>query len=66
MKVVPRVIGDPLSAIVAALRQLTQGLHSEGSWQLTHPVVSMIGWCALVTAVCVPLALHRFCTNEGG
>lgn len=68
MKVVPRVIGewDPLSAIVAAVRQLTQGLHSQGSWQLTHPVVAMIGWCALVTAVCVPLALHRFRTDEGG
>ncbi len=67
MKVVPRVIGewDPLSAIVAAVRQVCQGIHSSGSWQLTHPIVAMLAWCALVTAICVPLALHRFRTNEG-
>jgi ABC-type polysaccharide/polyol phosphate export permease len=66
MKVVPRVIAewDPLSAVVAAIRQVCQGIHSSGSWQLTHPVVAMIGWCALITVVCVPLALHRFATNE--
>ncbi len=68
MQVVPRVIGewDPLSAIVAAVRQVTQGIHSQGSWQLTHPIAAMVGWCALLTAICVPLALHRFRANEGG
>ena len=62
MRAVPRAIGewDPLSALVAAVRQICQGVHVHGSWQLEHPVVAMIGWCALVIGVCVPLALRRF------
>jgi ABC-2 type transport system permease protein len=62
MKAVPRAIGDwdPLSSLVAAVRQVCQGTHSSGSWQLDHPVPAMIGWCVLITAVCVPLALRRF------
>ncbi len=66
MKLVPRAIGewDPLSALVAAVRQVSQGIHSGGSWQLDHPVVAMIGWCVLITAICVPLALRRFRTGE--
>jgi len=65
MKAVPRAIGewDPLAALVAAIRQVCQGIHSHGSWQLTHPVAAMVGWCALVTVVCVPLALRRFRTT---
>jgi len=62
MRLVPRVIGewDPLSALVAAVRHVTQGTNSSGSWQLVHPVLAMVGWCALVMVVCVPLALRRF------
>lgn len=62
MKEVPRVIGewDPLSSLVAAVRQVCQGTPSSGSWQLDHPVPAMIGWCVLITAICVPLALRRF------
>jgi len=62
MRLVPRAIAewDPLSALVAAVRHVCQGTASHGSWQLTHPVVAMIGWCVLVTVVCVPLALRRF------
>jgi ABC transporter DrrB family efflux protein len=62
MKTVPRAIGewDPLSALVAAVRQICQGTQAHGSWQLDHPVPAMIGWCLLITAVCVPLALRRF------
>jgi ABC-2 type transport system permease protein len=62
MKVVPRVIGewDPLSSFVATARQICQGIHSSGSWPLDHPVAAMIGWCVLITGVCVPLALRRF------
>jgi ABC-type multidrug transport system permease subunit len=64
MKLVPRVIGewDPLSALVAGVRQVAQGIPSHGSWQLDHPVPAMIGWCALIIAICVPLALRRFRT----
>jgi ABC-2 type transport system permease protein len=64
MKLVPRVIAewDPLSALVAAVRQVCQGTQSSGSLQLDHPVPAMIGWCVLLIAVCVPLALRRFRT----
>ncbi len=62
MAVVPRFIAqwDPLSAFVAGVRQVAQGTHSTGSWQLEHPVVAMIGWCVVIMAICVPLALRRF------
>jgi ABC-type multidrug transport system permease subunit len=62
MKLVPRTIGewDPLSALVAAVRKVSQGTAAHGSWQLDHPVTAMIGWCVLIVAVCVPLALRRF------
>jgi ABC-2 type transport system permease protein len=64
MKLVPRGIAewDPLSALVAAVRQVCQGTRSTGSWQLQHPVPAMVGWCVLIIAVCVPLALRRFRT----
>jgi ABC-2 type transport system permease protein len=64
MKLVPRVIAewDPLSALVAAVRQVCQGTQSSGSLQLDHPVPAMIAWCVLIIAVCVPLALRRFRT----
>jgi ABC-2 type transport system permease protein len=64
MKLVPRSIAqwDPLSALVAAVRQVSQGVRSHGSLQLDHPVFAMVAWCLLITAVCVPLALRRFRT----
>ncbi len=63
MDAVPRAIADwdPISALVATARSLTTpGFHSGGSWQLDHPEIAMIGWCLLLMAVCVPLALRRF------
>ena len=62
MNLVPRAIGewDPLSALVAAIRKVCQGTPSHGSWPLDHPVAAMVGWCLLIIAVCVPLALRRF------
>jgi ABC-type multidrug transport system permease subunit len=64
MKLVPRAIAewDPLSALVAAVRQVCQGTQSRGSLQLDHPVPAMILWCVAIIAVCVPLALRRFRT----
>jgi len=64
MKLVPRAIADwdPLSALVAAVRQVCQGTQSSGSLQLDHPVPAMVAWCLLIIAVCVPLALRRFRT----
>jgi ABC-2 type transport system permease protein len=62
MDAVPRAIAqwDPISALVASVRNLTQGTHVSGSWQLTHPELAMALWCLLVIAICVPLALRRF------
>ncbi len=64
MKLVPRAIAewDPLSALVAAVRQVSQGTQSRGSLQLDHPVPATIAWCLLIIVVCVPLALRRFRT----
>jgi ABC transporter DrrB family efflux protein len=62
MPLVPRAIGawNPISVLVAAVRAICQGTSSTGSWQLEHPVVAMVAWCALLIAVCVPLAVRRF------
>jgi ABC-type polysaccharide/polyol phosphate export permease len=64
MQEVPRVIGewDPLSCVVAAVRLVAQGTRSTGSWPLEHPVLCTVAWCAVLVAVCVPVALHRFRT----
>jgi ABC-2 type transport system permease protein len=64
MKLVPRAIAewDPLSALVAAVRQVCTGQTSGGSLQLDHPVPAMIVWCLLIITICVPLALRRFRT----
>lgn len=62
MDAVPRAIAqwDPISALVAAVRALTQGTRSSGSWQLEHPELAMALWCILILAVAMPLALRRF------
>jgi ABC-2 type transport system permease protein len=62
MQLIPRTIGnwDPISAMVAAIRKLTQGYPSFGSWQLAHPEAAMALWCLILIAICVPLALRRF------
>lgn len=64
MRLVPRVIGEwePISALVATVRHLTQGTNATGSWPLAHPELAMLGWCVLIVALCVPLALRRFRT----
>ena len=62
MAAVPRAIApwDPISALVAAVRQLTEGVHSTGSWQLTHPEIAMAAWCLAIVGVCAPLAVRQF------
>jgi len=62
MSAVPRAIADwdPISALVASVRGLTQGVRSSGSWQLDHPEIAMALWCVAIIAVCIPLALRRF------
>jgi ABC transporter DrrB family efflux protein len=62
MDAIPRAIAewDPIAALVASVRELTQGVHSGGSWQLDHPEVAMALWCLVILAISVPLALRRF------
>jgi ABC-2 type transport system permease protein len=62
MQLVPRAIAEynPLSAVVAAIRQVTQGTVSSGSWPLEHPVPATVVYCVVIIAVCLPLAVRRF------
>jgi ABC-2 type transport system permease protein len=62
MGAVPRAIAhwDPIAALVASVRHLTEGVSSSGSWQLDHPEVAMALWCLVIIGTCVPLALRRF------
>jgi ABC-2 type transport system permease protein len=62
MDAIPRAIAhwDPISALVASVRHLTEGTTSSGSWQLTHPELAMALWSVLIIAIAVPLALRRF------
>jgi ABC-2 type transport system permease protein len=62
MDAIPRAIAewDPISALVGTVRSLTTPLHSSGSWQLDHPEIAMLGWCLILLAICMPLALRRF------
>lgn len=62
MALIPRTIADwdPFSAFVAAVRHLSQGYPSSGSWPLEHPELAMLGWCAIVLAIMMPLALRLF------
>jgi ABC-2 type transport system permease protein len=63
MDLVPRTIAEwnPISPLVAAMRELTGGVHAPGgSWPLEHPIAGAFGWAAILLAVFVPLALVRF------
>jgi ABC-2 type transport system permease protein len=63
MDLVPRTIAEwnPVSPLVAAMRELTVGAHDAGgSWPLEHPVAGAFIWAVVLLAVCVPLALVRF------
>lgn len=66
MAAVPRFIGewDPISTLVAAIRNVAQGTESTGSWPLEHPIIGMVLWCVLIMGVCIPLALRRFRTTS--
>jgi ABC-2 type transport system permease protein len=62
MDAIPRAIAqwDPISALVASVRNLTEGTAAHGSWQLSHPELAMALWCLALIAICMPLALRRF------
>jgi ABC-type multidrug transport system permease subunit len=62
MALIPRTIAqwDPISALVATSRKLSNGVPSSGSWLLSHAELSMVLWSLLLLAIFIPLALHRF------
>lgn len=62
MALIPRTVGywDPISALVAATRKLSEQVPSSGSWLLVHSELAMLLWSLLLLAVFVPLALRRF------
>jgi hypothetical protein len=54
---------NPVSSLAAAVRWLfgnPTGTPADAAWPLQHPVVSALGWCLAILALCVPLALRRF------
>jgi ABC-2 type transport system permease protein len=59
-----RVIAEwnPLSAVVAATRQLfgTPQGGGAGTWTLEHPVVTTIGMGVVLLAVLVPVTVRRY------
>jgi ABC-2 type transport system permease protein len=62
MDLIPRTIADwdPISALVASVRKLSEHYPSHGSWLLTHAELSMLLWSLVLLAIFVPLALRRF------
>jgi ABC-2 type transport system permease protein len=62
MDLIPRSIAewDPISALVASVRDLTENYRSSGSWLLDHPELAMTIWCTVLLVVSVSLALRRF------
>jgi ABC-type multidrug transport system permease subunit len=54
---------NPVSAMAAAVRTLfgnPTGTPPHAAWPLVHPVATALGWCALVLAIAMPLAIRRF------
>lgn len=64
MALIPRTFAEwnPVSAFVAGVREICQGIESHGSWPLEHPIPAMIMYSVVIMAVCIPLALRRFGT----
>jgi ABC-2 type transport system permease protein len=65
MGTVVRTLADynPVSAIVAAMRQLfgnPAAITQDPPWVLTHPVVMAIAWSLAIIAVAMPLAIRRY------
>jgi ABC-2 type transport system permease protein len=54
---------NPVSAMIAAVRELfgnPSAVGPDAPWPLAHPVLAASGWCALLLALVVPLALARY------
>ncbi|MFE2724057.1 ABC transporter permease [Kitasatospora sp. NPDC059327] len=55
---------NPVSAVVQACRELFGNPSAPGSnWATQHAVPAALLWCALLLAVCGPLAVRKFATH---
>nr|WP_030379417.1 MULTISPECIES: ABC transporter permease [unclassified Streptomyces] len=56
---------NPISAVTAAVRELCGGTGAAAgaAWPVAHPVPGALGWCAVLLAVSVPLAVRRFASG---
>ncbi|WP_372352148.1 ABC transporter permease [Streptomyces sp. KL116D] len=57
---------NPISAVATAVRELfgNAPVPHGAAWPVTHPVAGSLAWCAVLLAVCVPLAVRRY-ANAG-
>ncbi|WP_306319345.1 MULTISPECIES: ABC transporter permease [unclassified Streptomyces] len=53
---------NPISAVATAVRDLfgNAPVPHDAAWPVTHPVAGSLAWCAVLLAVCVPLAVRRY------
>ncbi|MFI9153436.1 ABC transporter permease [Streptomyces sp. NPDC053367] len=53
---------NPISAVTTALRDLfgNAPVPDGAAWPVAHPVAGSLAWCAVLIAVCAPLAVRRF------
>jgi ABC-2 type transport system permease protein len=60
---------NPISSMAAAVRTLfgnPTGTPVNAAWPLQHPVASAVGWCLILLAICLPLAIRRFRSRTTG
>ncbi|MBO1331938.1 ABC transporter permease [Streptomyces sp. VRA16 Mangrove soil] len=57
---------NPISAVATAVRDLfgNAPVPHGASWPVAHPVAGSLSWCAVLLALCVPLAVRRY--THGG
>jgi ABC-2 type transport system permease protein len=57
---------NPISAVTTALRDLfgNAPVPSGGAWPVAHPIAGSLLWCAVLIAVFLPLAVHRYARGE--
>ncbi|MEE2060879.1 ABC transporter permease [Rhodococcus artemisiae] len=54
---------NPISAVVAALRELFgsgTAVAADAAWPMHHPVIAAFGWIAVILAVSVPVAVRQY------
>lgn len=53
---------NPISAVTTALRDLfgNAPVPADAAWPVAHPLAGSLAWCAVLIAVCAPLAVRRY------